>query len=69
MYENIKLGVSPLTKTVYAGRLNKRGDMWLHKTDVTEQFISCCLEYFEVGTENTISINGTPTVKITVKNI
>ena len=66
-YEKLKLGVSPITKTVYAGRLNKKGDMWIDKVDITEQFLRCCLEYFEPNTENTISADGKPEFVITVK--
>ena len=69
MYEKLKMGVSPITNTVFAGHLNKKGDMWLQKKDVTEQFLSCCLQYFEPGTESTISADGKPVVKITLEKI
>lgn len=69
MYEKLKLGVSPLTNTVFAGHLNKKGDMWLQKKDVTEQFLGCCLQYFEHGTENVISADGKPVAKITLEKI
>jgi len=64
---NLKLGVSPLTKTVFVGRVNKEGNMWIDKSDVTEQFLSCCCDYFEKNTENTISADGEPKFIITVK--
>jgi len=67
MYENLKLGVSPITGTVFAGRLNKKGNMWINKVDITEQFLSCCLQYFKPGTENTISADGKPLYIITIK--
>ena len=35
-YENLRLGVSPLTKTVFAGRVNKKGDVWVDRKDVTQ---------------------------------
>ena len=31
------VGCSPITGTIYAGTLNKKGDMWLNKSDVTEE--------------------------------
>lgn len=68
-YENLKLGVSPLTKTVFAGRINKRGDMWVQKVDVTEQFLGCCMQYFQEGEVNTISADGKPIAKITLKRL
>lgn len=68
-YEKLTLGVSPLTKTVFAGRLNKQGDMWIDKKDVTEDFLRCCLSYFENNTENTISIDGKPFAIIIRKDL
>jgi hypothetical protein len=68
-YKNLTLGVSPITKTVFAGRLNKKGNMWIQKTDVTNQFLSCCIEYFKEGEENIISVDGKPFAKITREKI
>ena len=31
----ITIGNSPISKTIYAGHLNKKGNMWLEKQDVT----------------------------------
>ncbi|MDX8382507.1 MAG: hypothetical protein R8M45_00400 [Ghiorsea sp.] len=37
----IKIGVSPITNTIFAGRLNKAGTLWLKgKVDVTDE---CCM--------------------------
>lgn len=30
---------------IYAGILNKKGDMWLHKSDVTDEVIGCAAQY------------------------
>ena len=30
---------------IYAGILNKRGDMWVHKSDVTDEVIGCAAQY------------------------
>jgi len=66
-YENLRLGVSPLTKTVFAGRINKKGNSWIEKVDVTQDFLRCCVDYFEPNTENTITSDGKPMFIITVK--
>lgn len=68
-YENLKLGVSPITNNVFAGRLNKKGTMWTQKVDVTEQFLNCVLQYFKEGTEHTVTSNGKPVIKITVEQL
>ena len=31
----ITIGNSPISKTIYAGHLNKKGNMWLEKQDCT----------------------------------
>jgi predicted alpha/beta hydrolase len=39
------LGVSPLTGTVFSGRVNAKGNLWVgQKTDVTSDFLRCLLE-------------------------
>ena len=69
MHENLTLGVSPITETVYLGRLNKKGNMWLNgKRDVTEMFLKCSAEFFKPGTEHTLSVDGEPYFIITAKN-
>lgn len=59
-YENLKLGVSPLTKSVFAG---------VQKVDVTSQFLSCVLQYFADGSENTIRADGKLVARITVERL
>lgn len=66
-YENLRLGVSPLTKTVFAGRVNKKGDVWVDRKDVTQDFLRCVFDYFEPDTENTITSDGKPVFIVTVK--
>lgn len=49
----MSLGVSPLTGTVFSGRINEKGDAWVgKKTDVTSDFLRCVLEkaHFHGGT-------------------
>ncbi len=66
--EQISLGVSPITNTVFAGRLNKRKSMWLEKHDVTDNFIGCVIERFGGSVEVVESDNGSQ-YEITVKKI
>lgn len=30
---------------IYAGTLNKKGDMWVNKSDVTQEVLNCAFEY------------------------
>lgn len=43
----IKIAVSPLTNTIYAGKVNKNGTEWLDKADVTEDIIEAVAEYMD----------------------
>lgn len=36
---------SPLTSTIYAGVVNKKGDKWLHKSAVTGEAIEAVRDY------------------------
>lgn len=65
--EKITLGHSPLTDTIFAGVLNKKGDKWLHKVDVTNAFIGSVISRWE-GQKETISA-GDQEWEISVKKI
>jgi alpha-D-ribose 1-methylphosphonate 5-triphosphate synthase subunit PhnL len=41
----ITIGNSPITKTIYAGHLNKKGNMWLEKQDCTIDILMATVEY------------------------
>ena len=43
--ENIRLGCSPITGTIFAGKLNKAGTMWLKKEDVTNEATNAVAEH------------------------
>lgn len=48
----IRLGMSPLTEHIYAGRLKKNGVEWqAGKQDVTEDFKRCVVLYCSESTE------------------
>lgn len=66
--DQVTLGVSPLTETVFAGRLNKAKNMWLEKHDVTDMFIGCVIVKFGGHVTEIESDNGTKW-EVTVKEI
>jgi hypothetical protein len=73
MYENLKLGVSPLTGNVFLGKVKKKKkpdqkyEEWCDgKRDITNNFIQCVLDKFEPNTETGITVNGEPKYKIIV---
>lgn len=51
---NITIGVSPITGEVYLGILDKKGDKWKYKKDITARFISCIIEKFNINNEENI---------------
>lgn len=65
--EKLVLGHSSLTDKVHAGVLNKKGDLFLHKTDVTNSFIDCVIRRWE-GQKETIG-GGDNKWEISVKRI
>ena len=65
--DKIILGKSDLTDTIFAGVLNKKGNMWLQKKDVTHQFLDCVIKRWE-NQQETISSGDSQWV-ITVKKI
>jgi hypothetical protein len=65
------LGLSPITGTIYLGRLSKKNpNTWAgKKQDVTSNFIDVMLQKFEAGYEHDITVNGKVKFKVTVKEI
>lgn len=64
--DNIKLGYSPLSESVFAGIHSKPG-VWRHKVNVTQTFIFCVIEKYKDSTE--IVSDGEHEYEITVKQI
>ena len=64
--EKIVLGHSSLTDRIHAGVLNKKGNMFLQKKDVSNLFIDCVIRRWE-GQKETISA-GDKKWEISVKN-
>lgn len=41
------VGCSPITGTIYAGTLNKKGNLWVNKSDATEEAIASVRDHLE----------------------
>jgi len=41
------VGTTWLTNTIYAGTLNKKGDMWVNRSDVTEEALAAVRDRLE----------------------
>jgi len=64
------VGCSPLTGTVYAGTLDKTGQCWSSKQDVTNAAVGAVCEHVMLNKgEVKVSLNGKPKFKITVEEI
>lgn len=64
--DNVTLGYSPLSGSVFAGTNIKPG-VWRHKIDITKAFIDCAIHKWEGKTETyTDDVNEW---EITVKKI
>jgi hypothetical protein len=64
--DNIILGYSPLSESVFAGVPLTNGT-WRHKIDVTQPFISCVIQKFGGGV--TTITDGEHEWEVTVKKI
>lgn len=64
--DNVTLGYSELSETVFAGTTIKPG-VWRHKVNVTKSFLDCVIHKFEGKVE--IITDGESEWEITVKKI
>lgn len=69
--KEIKLGVSPLTNEIYAGYVNKKGDLWTEKQDVTIPALVCVAQHcLKFGSPVILQKeNGEPEFEIIVKDL
>mgnify|MGYP000952643017 CR=1 FL=1 len=44
MYDNLVLAKGSLTDNIYIGTLNKAKDHWIHKRDITNDFLNAAIE-------------------------
>lgn len=66
--EDIRLAKGALNDAIYAGKLNAKGDAWLQKVDVTNDFIAAVIDRWCGYKETIIDGNGHK-YEITVKRI
>jgi hypothetical protein len=64
--DNVKLGYSPMSESVFAGVHSKPG-IWRHKMNVTQSFIFCVIEKYKHHTE--VVSDGEHEYEITVRQI
>lgn len=69
--KEIKFCVSPITNEIYAGYVNKKGNLWTEKQDVTMPALLCVVQHcLTFGSPVIIQkANGEPEFKITVKDL
>jgi hypothetical protein len=66
----IRVQPSPLTNTIYAGRINKTDSAWQgEKYDVTSDVIGSIIQYVGVGNIISVNENGKPAYEIEVRAI
>jgi hypothetical protein len=64
--DNVVLGYSPLSESVFAGT-HLRPGVWRHKVNVTQSFIFCVIEKYKDSVE--VISDGENEWEITVKKI
>jgi hypothetical protein len=66
----IRLGVTALSRRIFAGYPNKAGDGFRgERHDVTGDVLKTIAEYIGMDHEETVNIDGKPAYTITVKKI
>ena len=66
--DELRLAKGVITDNVYVGKLNKKGDSWLNKVDITNDFITAVLERWSGYSEEIIRGDGKK-FRISVKEI
>ena len=66
----LRVQLSPLSRKIYVGHINKTGDAWSGEPqDVTSDAIGAVVNYFGVGNTAIVYENGTPRYEVTVTEI
>lgn len=66
----LRVQCSPLTKTIFAGRINKAGDAWSGEpTDVTSDVLGAVIAKIGAGNVVTVNENGAPAYEIEVRAV
>ena len=67
---DLKIAASPITGTIYVGRVNKKGDAWTTKQDVTGPACAAVVEHLQQrGGSAVVTRNSKPWAEITVTMI
>ena len=69
--EDLRLGVTVVTKRIHIGRVKKNGWEWKEgHYDFTSEVLKVMCEYLEIqGNEKEITVNGKPKFIMTLKEI
>lgn len=67
----IRLGLSPLSERVYAGRVQKDGKVWRagQQWDVTTDFLKAVIDFVGPDRSLVINVDGKPKYRVTVEEI
>lgn len=66
----LRVGCSSITQTIYAGRLDNKGELWVgQKHDVTSDVLGAVIAKVGAGNILTINENGKPKFEIEVREI
>ena len=66
--DNFKIGKACLTDAVFLGKVSKDGKTWLHKKDITSEFLATIIDYVGENIELTVTgRNSKDKYTITVK--
>jgi hypothetical protein len=66
--QNLTIGHSSLSDSVFVGTLNKAKNKWVNKKDVTGEFIGCVISRFN-GFKETVECSDGKTYEIQVKEV
>ena len=66
-----RIGCSPLTNIIYAGKVNKDGQTWRSGTqqDVTSDVIQAIIHYVGIDKQLNVTLDGKPRYTILIKEI
>lgn len=68
--EDVTLGVSPITDTIYMGTVSKKdAGLWLQKREATSDFCGALLSWVPPGTIRTIRSSAGPWYEIEVREV
>lgn len=66
----LRVQVSPLSGTIYAGRINKEGNAWSgSKTDVTSDVFGCIIQKIGAGNFATVVASDGKKYEIEVREV